>query len=236
MIVSMTGGQVDVVVEISELTDTNRAQIEDIVTRKTGCSIENLTITSITPAKDDTQAVSADSETEGETETVPETEEATAPAELPGEGYLFFYYNDFNRTSRLREDIQEDKVMAENTAAEKSYDCDENIGRIRISEQVVAVIAGIAATEVEGVESLVGNITNEIVAKMGIKNLSRGIRLKMVDDTVFVQITVNIRYGYSIPDISRNIQEKVSQAIENMTGLSVAEVNVIVSDVTVSKN
>lgn len=126
--------------------------------------------------------------------------------------------------------------MAENTAAEKAYDCDENIGRIRISEQVVAVIAGIAATEVEGVESLVGNITNEIVAKMGIKNLSRGIRLKMVDDTVFVQITVNIRYGYSIPEISRNIQEKVSQAIENMTGLSVAEVNVIVSDVTVSKN
>ena len=71
---------------------------------------------------------------------------------------------------------------------------------------------------------------------MGIKNLSRGIRLKMVDDTVFIQITVNIMYGYSIPDISRNIQEKVSQAIENMTGLSVAEVNVIVSDVTVSKN
>lgn len=126
--------------------------------------------------------------------------------------------------------------MAENTAAEKSYDCDENIGRIRISEQVVAVIAGIAATEVEGVESLVGNITNEIVAKMGIQNLSRGIRLKMVDDTVFIQITVNIMYGYSILDISRNIQEKVSQAIENMTGLSVAEVNVIVSDVTVSKN
>lgn len=88
VIVSMTGGQVDVVVEISELTDTNRAQIEDIVTRKTGCPIENLTITSITPAKDDTQAVSADSETEGETETVPETEEATAPAGLPGEGIL----------------------------------------------------------------------------------------------------------------------------------------------------
>lgn len=88
VIVSMTGGQVDVVVEISELTDTNRAQIEDIVTRKTGCSIENLTITSITPAKDDTQAVSADSETEGETETVPETEEATEPAGLPGEGIL----------------------------------------------------------------------------------------------------------------------------------------------------
>lgn len=88
VIVSMTGGQVDVVVEISELTDTNRAQIEDIVTRKTGCPIENLTITSITPAKDDTQAVSADSETEGEMETVPETEETTAPAGLPGEGIL----------------------------------------------------------------------------------------------------------------------------------------------------
>ena len=84
----MTGGQVDVVVETAELTDTNRAQIEDIVTRKTGCSIENLTITSITPAKDDTQAVSADSETEGETETTPEQEEATTPAAPSGEGIL----------------------------------------------------------------------------------------------------------------------------------------------------
>lgn len=82
VIVSMSNGQVDVVVETAELTDTNRAQIEDIVTRKTGCSIENLTITSITPAKDNTAAVSADSETEsesaGEEQTVEEPSQTVA--------------------------------------------------------------------------------------------------------------------------------------------------------------
>ena len=100
----------------------------------------------------------------------------------------------------------------------------------------MSVIAGIAATEVDGVASLVGNITNEIVAKMGIKNLSKGIKIKMLEDTVFVQITVNIRYGCSVPDVCRNVQEKVASAIENMTGLSVAEVNVFVADVTFDKN
>ena len=125
--------------------------------------------------------------------------------------------------------------MAENIR-EKTYDTEDNIGRVQISEQVVSVIAGIAATEVDGVASLVGNITNEIVAKMGIKNLSKGIKIKMLEDTVFVQITVNIRYGCSVPDVCRNVQEKVASAIENMTGLSVAEVNVFVADVTFNKN
>ncbi len=125
--------------------------------------------------------------------------------------------------------------MAENIR-EKTYDTEDNIGRVQISEQVVSVIAGIAATEVDGVASLVGNITNEIVAKMGIKNLSKGIKIKMLEDTVFVQITVNIRYGCSVPDVCRNVQEKVASAIENMTGLSVAEVNVFVADVTFDKN
>ena len=125
--------------------------------------------------------------------------------------------------------------MAENIR-EKTYDTEDNIGRVQISEQVVSVIAGIAATEVDGDASLVGNITNEIVAKMGIKNLSKGIKIKMLEDTVFVQITVNIRYGCSVPDVCRNVQEKVASAIENMTGLSVAEVNVFVADVTFDKN
>lgn len=67
VIVSMTGGQVDVVVEISELTDTDLAQIEDIVTRKTGCSLENLTITSVSPVKDDAEETSGKTDTENET-------------------------------------------------------------------------------------------------------------------------------------------------------------------------
>ena len=122
--------------------------------------------------------------------------------------------------------------MAENIRG-TAYESDGNVGRVQISEQVVSVIAGIAATEVDGVVSLVGNITNEIVAKMGINNLSKGIKIKMLEDTVFVQITLNIKYGCSVPEVSRNVQDKVVSAIETMTGLKVAEVNVFVADVTI---
>ncbi len=116
-----------------------------------------------------------------------------------------------------------------------AYADEENIGRIQISDQVVSVIAGIAATETEGVESLIGNITTEIVSKLGIRSLSKGVKIKMLDDTVFIYLTLNIRYGCCVPEVCRNVQEKVAQAVETMTGLSVAEVNVMVSDVTINK-
>lgn len=116
-----------------------------------------------------------------------------------------------------------------------AYADEENISRIQISDQVVSVIAGIAATETEGVESLIGNITTEIVSKLGIRSLSKGVKIKMFDDTVFIYLTLNIRYGCSVPEVCRNVQEKVAQAVETMTGLSVAEVNVMVSDVTINK-
>lgn len=126
--------------------------------------------------------------------------------------------------------------MAENRKAKSYTEEEENIGNVQISEQVVAVIAGIAATEVEGVASLVGNITTELVSKIGLGSLSKGVKIKMVDDAVLVNVTINIYYGCSVPEVSRNVQEKVAVAIENMTGLSVAEVNVFVADVTLDKN
>ena len=125
--------------------------------------------------------------------------------------------------------------MAENRKAKSYTEDEENIGNIQISEQVVAVIAGIAATEVDGVASLVGNITTELVSKIGHGSLSKGVKIKMTDDSVMVYVTIDIYYGYSIPEVSRNVQEKVNAAIENMTGLSVAEVDVTVADVTLDK-
>lgn len=113
-----------------------------------------------------------------------------------------------------------------------TYLKDNEIGNIHISEEVVSVIAGIAATEAEEVVSLVGNITNNIVSKMGIKNLSKGIRLKVIDKSVYISVTVNLRYGCNIPAACKNVQERVYQAIENMTSLTVAEVNVYVNDIT----
>ena len=107
-----------------------------------------------------------------------------------------------------------------------------DIGNIHISEEVIAVIAGIAATEGLEVYSLVGNITNEIVSKMGIKSLSKGIKVDMAEDTVTISVTVNLVYGYNIPKTCQAIQERIIQSVESMTGMSVAEVNVNVNDIT----
>ena len=109
-------------------------------------------------------------------------------------------------------------------------------GEVRVSEEVVAIIAGLAATEVEGVSSMAGNITNEIVSKLGMKNLSKGIFVEVLDEEIKVDVALNIAYGYAIPDISTKVQEKVKSSIENMTGLTVAVVNVRVASVDMNDN
>lgn len=104
-------------------------------------------------------------------------------------------------------------------------------GKIQIADEVVAIIAGLAATEVEGVASMAGNITKEIIARLGMKNLSRGVRVEMQDGSVVVMLALNIAYGYSIPEVTANVQNKVQTTIENMTGLSVSSVNIRIADV-----
>ena len=107
----------------------------------------------------------------------------------------------------------------------------KSIGEVKIASEVVAVIAGLAAHEVEGVHSMAGNLTNEIIGKLGGKNMSKGVKVILSGDTVHVDMTINMMYGYSIPKVSKQVQEKVSQQIENMTGLVVPEVNVRIAGV-----
>ena len=108
---------------------------------------------------------------------------------------------------------------------------DENIGTVQIADEVVAIIASLAATEVEGVSSMAGNITNELVSKLGMKNLSKGVKVEIVDSVVSVDLTLNIEYGMNILETSKKVQEKVKAAIENMTGLEVADVNIHIASV-----
>ena len=110
---------------------------------------------------------------------------------------------------------------------------DENLGEIKIADEVVAIIAGLAATEVEGVDSMAGNITNELVGKLGMKSLSKGVKVDVLDGIVTVSLALNLNYGYSIKDITSKVQEKVKTAIENMTGLEVADVNIRVAGVEI---
>lgn len=108
----------------------------------------------------------------------------------------------------------------------------EGMGQVHISNEVVTIIAGLAATEVKGVASMAGNITNELVSRLGVKNLAKGVKVMVEDDTAYVDLSLVLDYGYSIPKTSQKVQEKVKAAIENMTGLTVENVNIKIANVT----
>ena len=108
---------------------------------------------------------------------------------------------------------------------------DASKGEIKIADEVVAIIAALAATEVEGVASMAGNITNELIGKLGMKNLSKGVKVDVLEGIVTVALALNLKYNYSIVEVSARVQEKVKNAIENMTGLEVADVNIKVAGV-----
>ena len=101
---------------------------------------------------------------------------------------------------------------------------------------MVAIIAGLAATEVEGVSSMAGNITNELVGKLGMKNLSKGVKVEVLENAVSVELALHMKYGYNIPAVSTKVQEKVKAAIENMTGLMVSDVNIRIAGVDIEKS
>ena len=112
----------------------------------------------------------------------------------------------------------------------------KELGEVRIASDVVAAIAALAATEIDGVYSMAGNITNELIGKLGMKNLSKGVKILMEGGIVRVDMMVVVNYGYSIPEVSKQVQERVGQQIENMTGLSVSEVNVRIAGFKLEEN
>lgn len=116
-------------------------------------------------------------------------------------------------------------------AKEDSKKTTEAANEVKIASEVVAIIAALAATEVKGVASMAGNITNELVAKLGMKKLSKGVKVEVREKCVVADLAINLEFGYNIPDVILKIQNKVKDAIENMTGLTVESVNVRVAGV-----
>ena len=108
---------------------------------------------------------------------------------------------------------------------------DGNLGEVQIADEVVAVVAGIAAMEVEGVSSMAGTTTREIISKLGMKTLSKGVRVDVLEGIVTVSLALNLKFGTNIRTTTMKVQEKVKSAIENMTGLTVADVNIRVAGV-----
>ena len=111
---------------------------------------------------------------------------------------------------------------------------DENLGSVQIADEVVAMIASLAATEVDGVSAMGGNITNELMSKVGVKNLTKGLKVEVIGSSVKVELVVLLEYGYNIPATSQKVQERVKNAIENMTGLTVTDVNIRIAGVNMN--
>ena len=107
----------------------------------------------------------------------------------------------------------------------------ENEG-IQISNDVVAVIAGVAVSEVQGVSGMSGGFAGGITEVLsGKKNLAKGIKVDINEGTAKIDVNIIVEYGSRIPDVAFEIQNRVKKAVENMTGLVVEEVNVHVQGV-----
>ena len=117
-----------------------------------------------------------------------------------------------------------------------TIDEDGSSGYIQIADDVVSSIIGLAVTEVDGVSKLTGDITRDLVAKLGKNSLSKGVRVIFDDEeNLKVYVSIEFKFGYNIVDVSRAIQEKVKQSLLTMTGLECSTVNVKISSIDFSE-
>lgn len=116
----------------------------------------------------------------------------------------------------------------------KIHEKDE-IGEVQIANEVVAIIAGLAATEVEGITGMVGTLKGDLVELLGKKNLSKGVVVEVSEEFISLELSVIVDFGVCIPDVCKIVQEKVKSAVETMTGLIVEDVNIRVAGVEVAQ-
>ena len=119
----------------------------------------------------------------------------------------------------------------EKETAVKTVKSTNSLGAIRIADEVVSIIAGLAATEVDGVAGMSGGLVGGIAEMLGRKNFAKGVKVEVGEKEAAVDLYIIVKYGVRIPDVALAVQENVKQAIETMTGLSVVEVNINVQGV-----
>jgi uncharacterized alkaline shock family protein YloU len=111
----------------------------------------------------------------------------------------------------------------------------DEYGKVLFADDVVATIAGLAATDVNGVAAMSGGIANGIAEKLGRKSLAKGVKVQVGEKEAAIDLYIIVDYGVKVPEVAWNIQESVKKAVETMTGLSVIEVNIHVQGVSFEK-
>lgn len=139
--------------------------------------------------------------------------------------------------NRLAINGEKGTLFMEKTFEQNTYVLqeDEDLGTVKIADDVVAMIAGLAATEVEGVAAMAGNITNDLMSKMGVKNLAKGVKVEVLGKRVRAELALIVEYGHNIPAVSQRVQDRVKSTIESMTGLEVSDVDIRIAGVNMLK-
>ncbi|MDD2376638.1 MAG: Asp23/Gls24 family envelope stress response protein [Clostridia bacterium] len=122
---------------------------------------------------------------------------------------------------------------------EEVLDADTNIEiatNLNISEDVIGIIAGLAAAEVEGIAGMTLGFVDGLNQILGSnKKYAKGVKIELEGKKVIVDLYVNVKYGVRIPDVAWSAQNAVKKAVENMTGLEVASVNINVQGIIFDK-
>ncbi|MBO1512425.1 Asp23/Gls24 family envelope stress response protein [Metabacillus sp. BG109] len=100
------------------------------------------------------------------------------------------------------------------------------LGKVEIAPEVIEVIAGIAASEIEGVASMRGNFAAGVVERLGKKNHGKGVKVELTEEGIVIEVYCVMIFGVSIPTVAQKIQDNIRQALLNMTALEVNEVNI----------
>jgi len=101
-----------------------------------------------------------------------------------------------------------------------------DLGKVEIAQEVIEVITGIAASEIDGISSMRGSFATGVVEKLGKKSHSKGVKVELTDEGIQIDLFVNLDFGVSIPTVAEKLQENIRQSIKNMTALEISEINV----------
>ena len=120
---------------------------------------------------------------------------------------------------------------------DENINCETEMGIVKISDEVVGIIAGLATTEIKGIlgmsSGVVGDITQILTGK---KNLSKGVKVNVGENSAAIDLYVVVEYGVRIPEIALQVQQNVKKAVESMTGLLVSAINIHVQNVIIPKS
>lgn len=133
----------------------------------------------------------------------------------------------------VEEEVIPEEAEVDEMPEEQAAEDEESVGNIKISVEVVSTIAGIAASEINGVSCMYTSFVDGVAQRLGArKNTSKGVRVDMTEKTVTIDLYIVVEYGIKIPELAWEIQENVKTKVESMTGLSVEKVNIHIEGIS----